>query len=339
MRNIFVILLFLFIFISCEKKSTKDESLSSATPMTTVEGADRELLQSAKEVFMPLPKSLIDQEAQGDLISLGKKLYFEQALSASGTISCNSCHKLDQYGVDNEATSLGHDGRRGGRNSPTVYNAALNFVQFWDGRARDLEEQALGPLLNPIEHGLKDEAQVLKILGQKNYKELFTKAFKKSEAEAFHFKNVGVAIAAFEKTLLTPSRFDDYLEGNHEALNALEKKGLKKFMETGCTTCHQGVGIGGDSFQLLGQANKYETKDEGRFAVTKDPQDKFVFKVPSLRNASKTSPYFHDGSIKTLEEAIRVMGHHQLDVTLSEEDIQEIKAFITSLEAKSLVSL
>jgi cytochrome c peroxidase len=330
------ILLFLLItLLACQKKQ---ENVSSSKKDSSVseEQLERDLLQSAKEVFVPLPTSLIDTEINKDLIHLGKTLYFEKSLSKSGTISCNSCHKLDQFGVDNEATSLGHDGRRGGRNSPTVYNAALNFVQFWDGRAKDLEEQALGPLLNPIEHGLANEAEALKKLDTKSYRDLFSKAFTKGGEESFSFKNIGLAIAAFEKTLLTPSRFDDYLNGQAEALSKIERQGLRKFIEVGCTTCHQGVGVGGDSFQMLGQVNKFETKDEGRFLITNDPQDKFVFKVPSLRNASKTAPYFHDGSIKTLEEAIKLMGHHQLDVALDAAEIEQLKAFIGSLEAKSL---
>ena len=270
----------------------------------------------------------------GTLISLGKKLYNEKKLSINDTISCNSCHKLDAFGVDNEPTSPGHDGTRGDRNSPTVYNAALHFAQFWDGRAANVEEQAIGPILNPIEHGLASEADALNKLKAAGYEAEFEKAF--ANKNSFTYKNIGVAIGAYEKTLLTPSRFDDYLKGDIHALTPLERKGLSKFIEVGCTTCHNGVAIGGNSYQKLGVAEEYPTKDVGRFAITKDESDKQVFKVPSLRNIEKTHPYFHDGSLKTLDEVIPVMAKHQLGVELTSEDVSDIKAFLTSLTAKEL---
>ncbi|WP_412470299.1 cytochrome c peroxidase [Oceanospirillum sp. RT-1-3] len=295
---------------------------------------DKGLLTEIDGVLAPLPASLIDTKSNKDLIHLGKTLYFEKKLSINDTISCNSCHKLDQFGVDNLPTSPGHDGTLGGRNSPTVYNAALNFLQFWDGRAKDVEEQALGPILNPVEHGLAQASDAMKKIDTQEYRELFERAF--GNKEAFNFNNVGVAIGAFEKTLLTPSRYDEYLNGDHSALSYQEKVGLKKFNEIGCTTCHDGANVGGGMFQKLGLAEEYPTKDEGRFEVTKNEDDKFFFKVPTLRNITKTAPYFHDGSVKTLDEAITIMAKHQLGVEISAEDRESIKAFLGSLEAKAL---
>lgn len=294
---------------------------------------ERPLLEQAKESFSPLPKSVINQHKQAALIHLGEKLYFEKKLSMNDKISCNSCHKLDQFGVDNEPTSPGHDGTRGERNSPTVYNAALNFVQFWDGRAADLAEQAIGPILNPIEHGLPNEEAAIAKISTEEYQELFKKGFV-GQASPLTYKNIGVAIEAFEKTLLTPSRFDDYLEGTEYVLTNTEKRGLKKFIQVGCVSCHNGPGIGGNSYQLIGAVNEYETKDLGRFNVTKKPEDQKFFKVPSLRNVVHTGPYFHDGKISTIEEAVRLMGHHQLGVELSENDISEIVSFLGTLTGK-----
>jgi cytochrome c peroxidase len=291
---------------------------------------DQEVLKSAQGFFSPIPSTMIDKEKHKDMITLGKKLYLEKKLSANGTISCNSCHKLDNFGVDNEPTSPGHDGTRGGRNSPTSFNAALNFKQFWDGRAKDLADQAGGPILNPIEHGLKSEKEALAKINEAEYIAMFKKAFPKAK-EPMTYKNLTEAIAAFEKTLMTPSRFDAYLAGDIAALNAQERKGLEKFVSVGCIQCHSGQGLGGTSFQKLGLVKPYKTKDMGRYEVTKKRRDKFKFKVPLLRNIEKTAPYFHDGSIKTLDEAITVMAEYQLGKELAKEDVSDIKAFLGSL--------
>lgn len=293
------------------------------------------LLEDAKTYFSPLPASMIDAKKNADLIELGHKLYMEKKLSRSGTISCNSCHQLDNFGVDNEKTSPGHDGTRGGRNSPTVYNAALNFKQFWDGRAKDLQEQALGPLLNPIEHGLKDAAEVEKILSTDEYSKMFKKAFP-GDKKPVKFANVGLAIEAFEKTLLTPSRFDDYLNGDYSALNEQEKRGLGAYMDANCVSCHAGPNLGGSMFRKMGFVKAYKTEDKGVFEVSKKKRDEFKFKVPSLRNITKTGPYLHDGSIKTLDETIAIMGEYQLGVKLSKQEIADIKAFLAATTAKKL---
>lgn len=315
----------LVLTISCNKQDAKTNQPSFD---------DKALLEEVSAVLAPLPKSLIDAQAKKDMIHLGQKLYFEKKLSINDTISCNSCHKLDAYGVDNEPTSPGHDGTRGGRNSPTVYNAALNFTQFWDGRAKDVEEQALGPILNPVEHGLATAQDAMKKIDSQEYRSLFEKAF--GNDKSFTFENVGVAIGTFEKTLLTPSRFDDYLNGDYAALTYKEKVGLKKFNEIGCTTCHDGANVGGGSFQMLGLAQPFPTTDTGRMEVTKNEDDKFFFKVPSLRNITHTAPYMHDGKIKSLDEMIQIMAKYQLGVDISKEDSESIKAFLSSLEAKEL---
>lgn len=268
------------------------------------------------------------------LIKLGKTLYLDPRLSVNDKIACNSCHQLDNYGVDSEPTSPGHDNKRGGRNSPTTMNAALHIAQFWDGRASDVEEQALGPILNPIEMGMPNKgAVVAKLRAIDEYQTLFTEAFPDQQFP-FNYNNIGVAIGAFERTLLTPSRFDDYLKGDEDALNEEELKGLNKFIKAGCVTCHNGVVIGGNSYKKIGLVEPYETDDLGRFEVTHLESDKKVFKVPSLRNIAKTGPYFHDGSVGTLDEAIRLMAKHQLGKDVDSEFVEEVKAFLGSLTGK-----
>ena len=289
-----------------------------------------------KQFFEPLPASIIDEQKNAALIKLGKKLYLDPRLSINDKISCNSCHSLSNFGVDNEPTSPGHEGKRGGRNSPTTMNAALHIAQFWDGRAANVEEQALGPILNPVEMGMpSEEAVVKKLKGIAEYKALFAEAFG-NEKDPMKYKNIGVAIGAFERTLLTPSRFDDFLKGDKNALNESEKRGLKKFINMGCVNCHNGTVIGGNSYKKIGLVVPYETSDMGRYEVTGLETDKKVFKVPSLRNIAKTAPYFHDGSVETLDEAIELMAKHQLGRDhVGHGMVRDIKAFLGSLTAKS----
>jgi len=288
-----------------------------------------------KQFFEPLPASIIDERKNGALIALGKKLYLDPRLSINDQISCNSCHRLDNFGVDSQPTSPGHEGKRGGRNSPTTMNAALHIAQFWDGRAKDVEEQAMGPILNPIEMGMPSEAAVVSKLKKiDEYKSLFAEVFK-DEKDPIQYKNIGKAIGAFERTLLTSSRFDDFLKGDQNALNESEKRGLTKFVHMGCATCHNGVVIGGNSYKKIGVVEPYETKDMGRFEITGIETDKHVFKVPSLRNITKTGPYFHDGSVETLDEAIRLMAKHQLGRQVGPGFVDDVKAFLGSLTDKS----
>ncbi len=290
-----------------------------------------------KSIFTALPDST-PSEAKPmtpEKVSLGKKLYLDKRLSKNQDISCNSCHRLDSFGVDNEPTSPGHKGQRGGRNSPSSFNAALHIAQFWDGRAATVEAQALGPILNPIEMAMDSEAAVIdRLKADPTTVKEFAAAFP-GEKEPLTYANVGNAIGAFERTLITPSRFDDWLKGDAAALTADEKRGAKLFAETGCTACHNGATLGGQMYQKLGLVKPYDTKDQGRFEQTKNEGDKFVFKVPSLRNVAKTGPYFHDGSIKTLPEAVSLMAEYQLGKKLDSQQVSDIVTFLNALTAKS----
>ena len=288
---------------------------------------------SPRVFFQSLPHEAknADNEITPAKVALGKKLFTETRFSQDLTISCNSCHKLDTYGVDNEPTSLGHNGQRGTRNSPSVYNAATHIAQFWDGRAKDVEEQALGPILNPVEMAMGSDSEVLeRIKADKEYQAMFKAAFP-GESNPLTFKSIGKAIGAFERTLLTPGRFDEYLKGDDKALTAEELKGLETFRDVGCVTCHNGVAVGGGMYQKIGLVKPYPTKDLGRYEFTKNEADKYFFKVPSLRNIEKTAPYFHDGSIATLEQAVDLMAQHQLGKTLTSDQVKSIVTFLRAL--------
>lgn len=290
-------------------------------------------LAQARALFKSLPDQVdsTDNPITEVKVALGKKLFYDPRLSQSSKLSCNSCHNLETYGVDNEKTSVGHENQRGSRNSPTVYNAALHISQFWDGRALTIEEQALGPVMNPVEMAMPTEAEAIARLSKDaEYVRMFKEAFPE-EQQPLTFLNMGKAIGAFERTLLTPSRFDAFLEGDNNALTAAEQKGLKTFMEVGCTACHSGAALGGHMYQKLGLVKPYPTEDLGRFEVTKNESDKHVFKVPSLRNVEKTYPYFHDGGVATLGEAVRLMATHQLGRELTDEQVKEIVTFLRSL--------
>lgn len=293
---------------------------------------DLALLEEARGNFIALEKTVPPpaQSIEAKRIALGRKLYLDPILSVNNQVSCNTCHDLNRFGVDAEPTSPGHEKKRGDRNSPTTLNAHLHFAQFWDGRTKDVEEQALGPILNPLEMGMASEADVIKKLSEnKEYVDAFKEAY-----QDLTYKNVGAAIGAFERTLATPSRFDEYLKGDVFALSEKERAGLKDFQDIGCTACHNGIGIGGNSFQVLGAVEPYPTKDLGRYNITKDPDDKYAFKVPSLRNIVHTAPYFHDGSVADLKDAVKLMGKHQLGSNLTDDQVDRIVAFLGSLSAK-----
>ncbi len=293
------------------------------------------LVERANGLFAQLPPA---QDFNTPKAQLGKRLYYETALSANGKMSCNSCHGLTTFGVDNEATSPGHENKRGDRNSPTVYNAWFHIAQFWDGRAADLTEQAKGPILNPIEMGIPDEATAVHNIQQiSDYEALFKAAFPDTDGQ-ITYQSIAEAIAAFETTLRTPAPFDDFLAGKPEALTEAQQKGLRLFMDKGCTACHTGAGLGGHTYQKFGLVNApYWTytgsslQDQGRYAVTGEEGDKQVFKVSALRNVAQTAPYFHDGSVQELSEAVRIMGKTQLGDDLSDEEIQSIVNFLESL--------
>jgi cytochrome c peroxidase len=285
------------------------------------------------KAYAPLPEVALGKEPiTEEKVSLGRMLFYDARLSKSQKISCNSCHALTQYGVDNEPTSDGHKGQKGDRNSQTVYNAALHFAQFWDGRAPDVEEQAKGPVLNPVEMAMTSEKGVIAVLtSMPEYVDAFKKAFP-NDRDPVTYDNMGNAIGAFERKLITPARWDKFLKGDQTALTAEEKAGFNIFVASGCQTCHAGALLGGNMFQKIGMAKPWpDTSDPGRFKVTKSEADKFVFKVPSLRNIEKTGPYFHNGKIATLKEAIAKMADYQVGETLSDAEIQSIETWMKSL--------
>ncbi len=288
-------------------------------------------ISNAAKVFGAGIAAATVTDAERPLLDLGRALYFDPRLSKDDTISCNSCHQLDRYGVDGEPTSPGVGGKRGGRNSPTSLNAFAHIAQFWDGRAPDVEAQAKGPVLNPGEMAMPSEAAVEKKLkGVKGYVDLFAKAFP-GETQPITYDNMAKAIGAFERKLTTPSKFDRYLGGQADALSADEVKGMETFVATGCTACHSGPLLGGQTYMKLGMVEPYETNDLGRYEVTKNEADKYVFKVPSLRNVAQTGPYFHDGTVATLDDAVAKMAKHQLGKQLSDTDRAAIVAFLGAL--------
>lgn len=299
------------------------------------------LRKQALELIQPLPDKMPGAEKDTPaLVKLGKELYFEKALSKNNSQSCNSCHRVDEKrgGVDNEATSPGAFGKRGGRNSPTTLNAGFQFAQFWDGRAADLPAQAKGPVLNPVEMAMADEAEVLSRLGgMKKYEEGFKAAFP-GDAKPLTYDHMAQAIAAFERTLVTHDRFDEFLKGNDRALNTAEQQGLKEFLTQGCTTCHYGPVIGGQVYQKIGLVKPFPTDDKGRVEITKDEDDQFKFKVPMLRNIALTHPYFHKGQVATLDEAVKKMAWHQLGKELSEDQVKSLVAFLKTLTDKTRAS-
>ena len=268
-----------------------------------------------------------------DMVALGKALYHDASLSKNGNVSCASCHDLNNYGQDGKATSPGSDGKNGDRNAPTTFNAFRNAAQFWDGRAESVEDQAILQVLSPAEHGLADDKELLAKLNAKpDLVAAFQKAFPgEGSVSVANFNN---AIGAFERTLVTKSAFDDLLDGNAGALTTDQKIGLAKFIEVGCTQCHTSRLLGGALFQKLGLVRPYATEDTGRMKVTGSEADKYVFKVPSLLNVEKTAPYYHDGKIATLEEAVKNMAAIQLNKDLSQEDVDSIVAFLKALTGK-----
>lgn len=296
-----------------------------------------DLRTRAKSAFGTLPAKMPGSEKDTpELIALGKMLYNDRRLSINDTQSCASCHILEgkKGGVDNTKFSPGAKGSLGGRNAPTTLNAGFHFAQFWDGRAANLSEQAKGPVLNPLEMGMPSEkAVVQKISAIAEYKEAFAKAYP-TVKDPITYQSIADAIAAFERTLITRDRFDDFINGDNKALTKEELIGMQAFMNQGCTTCHIGPLLGGNSYRKMGQARPYETKDLGRYDLTKKEEDKYMFKVPSLRNVALTEPYFHDGSAATLSEAVAKMAYHQLGKELGEKDVASIVSFLKALTDK-----
>lgn len=294
------------------------------------------LRDRAKKVLGVLPAEFVNpNNPLTDVkIELGRKLYYDPRLSMGGDISCNSCHLLDQWGVDGQRTSPGHMGQLGHRNSPTVYNAGGHLSQFWDGRAADLEDQAKGPILNPVEMAMPDEMAVeQRLSGIPGYVEAFAAAFPETE-KPITYDNVAKAIAAFERRLVTPAPFDAWLGGDDKALTPAALAGLQLFLDSDCQSCHNGFNLGGASYQKLGTEKPWPgLTDVGRFEVTKDERDRFVYKVPTLRNVAKTGPYMHDGSVETLGEIVTRMVAHQTKRVgpYSPAELDNMLAFLDSL--------
>lgn len=290
--------------------------------------------QQQLAAFAPLPATVASNTnpATAARVALGRQLYYEEVLSDAHDLSCNGCHPLNGYGADGRRVSLGHRGQEGSRNAPSVYNAAGHVAQFWDGRAPDVEAQAKGPILNPAEMGMPDSGAVLAHLrASPAYRAAFRAAFPR-ESQPITYDNVGQAIGAFERGLLTPGRWDSYLQDDSAALTTDEREGFATFVAAGCQNCHNGAYVGGNSFQKVGLVRDWPSRtDSGRFAVTRSPSDAMVFKVASLRNVAKTGPYFHDGSIASLDSAVKLMARHQLGRELTDHDAHAIATWLGAL--------
>ena len=305
----------------------------AATP-TAVAGEDIITNRALLQLFNPLPSEMASEKnpITDEKVRLGQMLFHDTRFSLTRKNSCNSCHNLQTYGVDNQQFSTGDAGGKGGRNSPTVFNAALHIAQFWDGRAADVEEQAKGPVLNPVEMAMPSADEVVKVIQSiPGYVTMFKEVFP-NDPDPVSYDNFARAVGAFERKLVTPSRFDAFLNGDEEALTTPEKIGLNNFLGAGCATCHNGPALGGQLYQKLGLVNPWpELKDEGRAEVTKQEADKFMFKVPGLRNVAKTYPYLHDGSITDLKKLTSMMAEYQLGRKLDENQIDSIVTFLNVL--------
>ena len=287
----------------------------------------------SSEPITPLPDSILGLDPKK--VALGNALFHETRLSQNNTIACATCHRLEQGGVDGKQFPLGIKGEVTGTNAPTVFNSAFNFRQFWNGRAATLEDQATEVIANPLEMGSSWAEATAKLKLDAAYVARFSQIYNNGITPG----NIVDAIATFERTLITPNaRFDKYLKGDAQAITAYELAGYKLFKSYGCISCHQGKNIGGNFYEKLGVMRDYFTgshniteADQGRYAITKSPEDMHKFKVPSLRNVALTAPYFHNGSAQTLEQAVVTMGKYQLGLSLPDEDVARIVAFLRTL--------
>ena len=323
---------------ACRESGSREARAATLPSGRTVAHADTvattTIIRTAIGMFKPLPDRMTtpDNPMTPAKIALGRLLFHEPVLSNGHDVSCNTCHALNGYGADGRRVSFGDQGHAGGRNSPSVYNAAGQIAQFWDGRAATVEEQAKGPILNPKEMAMPDSVAVLEHMrGSAQYRAAFRAAFP-GQANPVNYDNVGRAIGAFERGLVTPARWDRFLRGDTRALTDDEKRGFATFVNTGCASCHNGTYVGGASFQKVGLARAWPSlADSGRYLITHRPADLFVFKVPSLRNVEKTGPYFHDGSVASLSEAVRVMARYQLGKELDTAQVRLMVAWLGSL--------
>jgi len=319
--------------VACEKKQdTQPPAPAAQVADVAKEPTGVRVEPATLTVFAELPTQF-GEPAPEEVWRLGQQLYFDKRLSKNHDISCNSCHDVAKYGVDGSPTSTGHKQQVGGRNAPTVYNAAGHVAQFWDGRAKDVEEQALGPILNPIEMALPDQDAALRVLrSMPGYVAAFERAFGE---DGVTWENVGAAIGAYERKLVTPAPFDRFLAGDDKALTDAQKRGLNTFVQTGCTACHNGALLGGTSYQKVGAAAPWPAlTDRGRVEVTGNASDENVFKVPSLRNITETGPYFHDGKTVALDDAVVLMARYQLGRELPPADVQDIVSFLGALKGE-----
>lgn len=335
MKRIIPIILLVITTLACSNEDKNKPSYGLKSSENKKEKSD--LMKKATTFFQPI-SSITYEAIPDEKVALGKQLYNDKRLSKNNTISCNSCHQLNNFGVDNLPTSPGDSKELGDRNSPSTFYASFHTSQFWDGRAKDVEEQAGMPILNPIEHGIPDEEYLVNKLRKiEEYQNLFAEIYK--EEQPITFENITNAIGAFERKLYASSRFDEYLDGDEKALNTKEKKGLQAFIDNQCITCHTGVALGGHIKQKFGLFGDYwemtgsKKIDTGLHQVTGKDSDKYIFKVPSLRNIEKTNPYFHDGSVDDLAQAVKIMGKLQSNKDISEKDVDLIIAFLKTLTA------
>lgn len=285
----------------------------------------------SKELITPIPLNIT---VNIEKAKLGERLFNDTRLSKDNTISCASCHILKEGGDDNLVVSIGINGQKGTRNAPTVLNSRFNANQFWDGRAKDLDKQAEGPIHNPIEMGSNFKEVISKLKKDKKYISQFTALY----ADGITGNNITDAIAEFENTLITPdAKFDKFLRGDEQSLSSEEKEGYQLFKEYGCISCHNGINIGGNLMQKIGVMEDFKTKDFGKYNVTKNEDDRFYFKVPSLRNIQNTAPYFHDGQIKSLKEAVNEMAYYQVGYKLKQSETEKLVLFLKTLTGKKLV--
>jgi cytochrome c peroxidase len=326
----FLVLLLLILLISMMSSENRNRTQWIESQESSVFEISK---QESDEPIQPLP---LEVNLDRHKVDLGNQLFHDPRLSGNNTISCASCHNLNRGGTDRLVVSIGINDQKGILNAPTVFNSSFNFKQFWNGRADTLEEQIDSPIHSHREMGSSSWSEIIKKLKQSpEYKA----SFKSLYPDGITSDNIKNAIATFERSLITPnSRFDRFLRGDEKALSFSEKDGYQLFKSSGCASCHQGINLGGNLFQSLGLFGDYfkdrgniTEADLGRYNVTKDDRDRYVFKVPSLRNIAITSPYFHDGSIKTLVEAVKIMGKYQLGRELSEKDINSIVRFLIAL--------
>jgi cytochrome c peroxidase len=306
-----------------EEAATEEATAQTAEPVAEAAQSRTALFFAVLPATPPIPT---DNPQTPEKVELGKMLFFEPRLSQSSVIACSTCHNLGLGGTDRIPTSLGHDFQTGGRNAPTVLNAAFFNQQFWDGRAESLEEQAQGPIQAGVEMAMPPDLAVERLKSIKGYLPYFEAAFP-DEEDPITFDNIVKAIAAFERTLITPNDpLDRYLLGDEDALSPLAKKGMETFEAVNCVACHNGPMLSSGFLMRFRHG-----EDSGRMTITGDPADEFLFRVPTLRNLPLTAPYFHDGSAGTIEEAINIMANVQLNKELTDEEVQAISAFLNSL--------